>query len=234
LNSNELVTITEQVKRLEQKSELRKTVKLSPEQNDRLESLMLGLGIKTRTKAFELLMDEFARKNPEVFENKVATFENVLSDPAPVCLYGKPGSGKSTTMKQLVIEASKAGMGVIIIDVANEYGDLTDVRKVSATAAATRRFKHGKFRIVPDKDPRQRQFSIQRVFERLNQLAFKKKLENFFIGIDEGNELQGIKEMYDFLIESRKFVRKAVIISADPAPYSQICTLMRPRPKSPQ
>jgi hypothetical protein len=217
-----------------QKKEFRKTIKISPEENSRLESLMLGLGIKTRTKAFQMLFDQFGKYHPQVFENKIATFENILSDPAPVCLYGKPGSGKSWTLKKLVSEACQAGMSVIIIDVANEYGDLTDVRKVSATAAATRRFKNGKFRIVPDKDPRQRQFSIQRVFERLNQLAFKKKLENFFIAIDEGNELQGIKEMYDFLIESRKFVRKAVIISADPAPYSQICTLMRPRPKSSQ
>jgi Cdc6-like AAA superfamily ATPase len=215
---------------VERVSDFRKDIKVSPEMNQRLESLMFALGIKTKSKALEKLLDEFGKENSDLIQSKVATLDNVLSELAPICIYGKPGAGKSFTLRKLVSEAATQQMSVILIDVGNEHSEISP-RKISATSAIARRFGQGIYRIVPDRDPRQRQFSIQRLFEHLNMLAFRGRLKQFFIAIDEGNELKEVKEVYDFLIESRKYVRKAVIISADPAPFDAICVLMLPYPK---
>ncbi|MCL5068571.1 MAG: ATP-binding protein [Thaumarchaeota archaeon] len=161
----------------------------------------------------------------------IANFANVTSELAPVCIFGKPGTGKSWTLKQIIHDAKQAGMSVILIDIPNKDFEDIEARKITATAAISRRFKSGRiYRIVLDKDPRSRQFSIQRVFEHLDTLAFKGMLKDFVIAIDEGNELKEIKEVYDFLIESRKFVTKAIIVSADAQPYEKICVLMKPVP----
>lgn len=213
---------------LERPLDIRKDIKVSPELNEKIEALMFALGIKTKTQALERLLGDFTKSNPQSEESKIASFSNVMNELAPVCVYGLPGDGKSWTLKKLVAETVQSGISVIIIDVANEHGDILDARKVSATSAISRRFKQGIYRIVPDKDPRQREFSIQRIFEHLNTLAFKRKLLNFSVFIDEGNELKEIKEVQDFLIESRKFVKKAVIVSADPEPYNSVCKSMRP------
>lgn len=211
-------------------SRSRKDIKIPEELNDRIESLSSALGIKTKSKTVEFLLDDLAKKNPTLVDSKVATFSNVMNEEAPVVIYGLPGSGKSFTLRRLVLEATQSGMSSIVIDIANEHLDLG--RKISAASAVTRRFKQGIYRIVPEKDPRTRQFSIQRVFDHLTTLAFRGRLREFFVAIDEGYEIKEIKELYNFLIESRKFVRKAIVVSADPEPYSKICVSMRPYPKS--
>jgi hypothetical protein len=227
------------VQESQKRTDLRRDVRLSPEAFTRLEFLMHALGTKTKSKTFEKVLDEFARKNPEVLENKIATFENVMSEPAPVCVHGLPGSGKSFTLRRLVLQAFQSGMSCILVDVAGEHMDPSNPddplrRKIKASSAANKRFGKGLYRIVVDKDPKYRDLSIERLFENLNVLAFKGKLRDFFIGIDEGNEFSQIKAVRDFIIESRKFVQKCVVVSADPAPYAPICVLMHPRPKSSQ
>ncbi len=114
---------------------------------------------------------------------------------------------------------------IIVIDVANEHIEIA--KKISAISASTRRFRKGIFRIVPSQDPRFRQLELSRLFEHLLILASKAKMHNFAVLIDEGNELVDIKELKDFLIESRKYLRKVVIVSADPTPYEKICKPMR-------
>lgn len=212
-----------------QKEDFRKDIKIPVKTNSRLEALMFGLGIKTKSRAVERLLDEFAKENPEILEAKIATLSNVLDESAPVCIFGKPGSGKSWTLRKLVLEASEQKISVILVDIANEYLDVG--RKMTTGSSISRRFRQGIYRIVAEKEPRTRQFSIQRLFEHLTDLAFRGKLKDFFVAIDEGNELKEIKEVYDFLIESRKFLRKAVIVSADPRPFASICVAMRPYPK---
>src|SRR5579863_9004769 len=88
---------------------LRRDVKLPSETNERIEALMRATGINAKTEMVKWLLDELAKIHPEIAETQVATWENVLSDPAPVCIFGKPGSGKSYTMKNLVLEARAAG-----------------------------------------------------------------------------------------------------------------------------
>ena len=128
-------------------------------------------------------------------------------------------------------------MSCIILDVAGEHSVSEDPkdpfkRKIKASVAANKRFRKGLYRIVVDKDPKYRELSVERLFENLNVLAFKRKLQDFFIAIDEGNEFSEIKALRDFLTESRKFTKKCVVVSADPKAYDSICALMRPCPKT--
>lgn len=222
---------------VEKVSDFRRDIKVSREMNERLESLMLGLGIRTKTEALKRLLSDFGKNNPGLTETRIASFENIMREAAPVCIFGLPGSGKSTTLRSLVLEAHQSGMNCILVDIANEHSNPSNPmdpfkKKIKASSAANKRFGKGLYRIVVDKDPKYRDLSIERLFENLNVLAFKGKLQDFFIAIDEGNEFSGIKALRDFVIESRKFTKKVVIVSADPEPYSKICVVMRPRPNS--
>jgi mRNA-degrading endonuclease RelE of RelBE toxin-antitoxin system len=206
-----------------------RSIKIRSEEYERLQAFKVALGEATMSKAFARGLNAMGVSQSSIEgKSPVATSENVDREGAPVVIFGRPNSGKSYTLRNLARAYNQQGTGTIVIDLANEHQDLG--KKISANAALTRRFKRGNFRIVPETDPRLRLLSITRIFERLLMLAEKGRLRDFAVLIDEGNELTEIKELKDFLIESRKFIKKAVIVSADPTSYEKICVPMKPIP----
>lgn len=205
-------------------------MRISPELDRRLRAFSEAIDEPTKTKTVERLLNSVGSKITAIqLESPIATYENVIAEGAPVVIFGRPNSGKSYALRKLASDFSDQGISIILLDTANEHQELG--KKVSANSALARRFRKGIFRIVPETDPRSRQLSISRLFEHLLFLAAKGRLRDFAVFIDEGNELVEIKELRDFLIESRKFLNKAVIVSADPTPYEKICKPMRPIPR---
>ena len=211
-----------------QRQDDRRSVRLSPELDNRLTDFARAVGEKTKTRALARLLSAVGVEAESIGSEPAATYENVISQLAPVCIFGLAGSGKSSSLRNIVERAVDQGHSVILIDVANEH---TIGKKQSALTALSRRFNKGLYRIVPERDPASRKATLDRLFQHLLTLASKGKLKNFLIAVDEAHELKESTAFTDFVIEARKFVFKVVICCADPTTFENISALMRPLPK---
>ena len=207
----------------------RSDLRLRPEVTARLKAFGEGIGEKTSTKAVERLLDSVgvaSVSNSE--EMPILTLDNAMLKIGPIEVVGRSGLGKSFSLRALLFEAYyRRGIPVILVDVADEHAELVKRRTVRALRNYSRKQI---YRFVPEREPDRREFTLGLFFSDLLALANKHKLTEFIVAIDEGSELINIKALRDFLIESRKFLRKVIIVSADEDLYSKICVPMRPLP----
>lgn len=191
----------------------------------RLDSLKEEFHLGGRPAVISKLVDAYKEQSAGL---PIATFENIMSEPAPICITGLPGSGKSYALHDFLKTCDGKGFNIFFVDTVNETKLGSNVSVLKALAFNPR---PGFFRFVPEEDPRTRRFTMRRLFERLGMLEIKGQLRNFVVAIDEGNQFADLPQVRDFVIESRKFTRKVVVISADSTQYEGLCKMMRPLPK---
>ena len=148
-----------------------------------------------------------------------------MAEQAPVCVTGLPGSGKSFTLNEFCSAASSKGWSVILLDTTGErpssFGrNLPIIRALSFNA------RPGFYRIIPEPDLRSRVFTVKRLFEYLSMLQVKGMLHDWCIVIDEANEFAGLTQFQNFLTESRKYCKKALVASTNPKLFEYVCKTM--------
>ncbi|MHB1867569.1 MAG: type IV secretory system conjugative DNA transfer family protein [Nitrososphaerales archaeon] len=205
----------------------RSDVRLTPATDARLRAFAHAVGEKTKTKSVERLLNIAGLTLDAEELLVVATYEAIMSEPAPSCIVGKPFSGKSYSLRLFLLEIVEKGYSVIIIDPSNEHFEIG--KKCTALTALSKRFKNGAWHITLEKDPEQRKLSIERVFEHLHTLALKGKLQNHIIAIDEAGSFADIPAFRNFLSEGRKHARKIILTSVEHK-FSDICVELRPIP----
>ena len=198
---------------------------LSEDVSSELDSLNPALG-KNRPAILASLLREYRTTKGEP---PVGSFESIMKEQAPACITGLPGSGKSFTLHDFLARCESRSYGVFFIDTVGEYPFGLNISPLRALAFNPR---PGQFRFVPEQDLRARRFTIRRLFERLSMLQVKGRLKDFVIAIDEANQFADIEQFRSFVIESRKFCMKVVLVSADRSQYEGLCRMMSPLPKA--
>ena len=182
------------------------------------------MNLEGRPSAIQKLLDHWKENHSEQ-SLKVATFDNIMVEPAPVCVTGLPGSGKSFTLNEFCSAALSKGWCVLLIDTTNErpsdFG-----RKLPILNALSFNTRPGFFRVIPESDLRSRVFTVKRLFEYLSMLQVKGRLCDWCVVVDEANEFAGLTQFQNFLTESRKYCKKAVVASTNPKLFEYVCKPM--------
>lgn len=202
----------------------RKEIRIEPGLCEDLDTFRGSLNLEGRPSAIQKLLD-YWKENHSESSCKVATFDNIMSEQAPVCVTGLPGSGKSFTLNEFCAAASRKGWSVLLLDTTGERPS-TFGRKLPILNALSFNVRPGFYRVIPESDLRSRVFTVRRLFEYLAMLQVKDKLRDWCVVVDEANEFAGLNQFQNFLTESRKYCRKAVVASTNPKLFEYVCKPM--------
>ena len=202
----------------------RTTISFLPQTREKLKALKKELGFRT----YDALLNYFAL---EISKGEIIApadysiiFEKFGS--RPVIITGESGSGKTTTVKELLSHWSG---NVFMLDVSNEYSDL-------------KRFDLGRFfsldwekenqrvRFVPNSNVEISKAEAATVFSHLNFVKNSMAVKNWVISIEEAHRFSSDANLRALLIEARKFTRKIILITTDWRVYQGIAPVFRPRP----
>ena len=202
----------------------RKEIKLATRLCEDLDTFGRSLNLEGRPSAIQKLLD-YWKENHSESSCKTATFDNIMAEQAPVCVTGLPGSGKSYTLNEFCSAASSKGWSVLLIDTTNERpSDLG--RKLPILKALSFNARPGFYRVILEADLRSRVFTVKCLFEYLSMLQVKDILHDWCVVVDEANEFSGLTQFQNFLTESRKYCRKAVVASTNPKLFEYVCKPM--------
>lgn len=151
-----------------------------------------------------------------------ASLEAIYSTDAPTILTGEPGTGKTFTMKSIVPRIKGP---LLVIDPHNEYSELkvNDARRIDFS-------KPIRARIVPSTDVYRFRGEMEGLFRDL--LFEKENMGGWTILIDEAHKLfeDEIPFVKSFIIESRKFKVKVIVVCADLSLVGNIGYVLRTPP----
>ena len=204
--------------------QLRKEIKIDSSLCEELDTFRRSLNLEGRPSAIQKLLEHW-RENHSQSSLKIAAFDNGMSEQAPVCVTGLPGSGKSHTLNEFCTAASDKGLKVLLLDTTGERPS-TFGKKLPIFRALPFNAGPGFWRVVPEADLRSRVFTVRRLFEYLSMLQVKGMLQDWCIVIDEANQFAGLTQFQNFLTESRKYCKKAVVASMNPKLFEYVCKPM--------
>ena len=204
----------------------------------RLGVLKAKLGFKSYESAMMHLVNVAEREGMIPPASYKLVFEK--SSTKPVIITGESGSGKSTTVKDLLstFAKSKEMFGkvyspgnVLIIDTANEY-DMEGCRKIDlGRFFALKWEKEGTVvRFVPNPNVEISRAEAATIFSHLNFIKNSGSLKNWCIVIEEAHRFKDDTNLRALLIEARKFVRKLIIVTTDWRVYADIAQVFKPMP----
>jgi len=205
---------------------IRKEIRIASQLCEELDTFRNTLKLEGRPSAIQKLLD-YWKENHDAEARSEATYENIMAELAPVCVYGLPGEVKSHTLNEFCIQASQKNWNILLLDTTGErQSDFG--RKLPIIRALSFSRRKGFWRIVPETDLRSRIFTVQRLFEYLSMLQVKGMLRDWCVVVDEANEFSRLAQFQNFLMESRKYCRKAVVACGNPKLFENICKPMAP------
>jgi len=142
----------------------------------------------------------------------------------PLIITGPPETGKTLLAKKLIKKFKK----VFVVDVSNEYKDLKMVHSGELFGDIWRKQK--RIRIVPNPNPILSRFEMDYLF---GYLVAKMKepnspMKDFCFVIEDAVRFSDNQAIKSFIGESRKFVRKTIIICQDIRAYEGMGEVIKP------
>ncbi len=167
-----------------------------------------------------------------------ASSQLVLADDRPDCLSGGSGTGKTLWITRVLLQA--LSMPTFILDMVGEYNGIKKIALPDLfTLDWARAPDSARYRFVPNNNSLLAEAELSMLFQRLNVV----KTEGFTPGCypsgslsrwclitEESHRLARNTGFMDFLSESRKFCRKIIVVSNNPAPFAQTCRVLIPPP----
>ena len=203
----------------------RTTIKLGKTERDRLKTWKDKAGHRNYNSAITSLCAIADRQGAIPFADKIA----VLKDSRPCVITGQPGSGK-TTFARSVIESSDYPS--FTLDVHDEYSgrqlDLGAFFSLDWNISKFNSEETNRLRFVPHVNVEVSKAEADSIFRHLNMI--KSSLKNWIVIIEEGHRFSDNPSLKALLIESRKFVRKLVIVSTPWQPWQGLAQIIRPPP----
>jgi len=151
-------------------------------------------------------------------EYEIATRKRVMQDTVPIVLTGLPLAGKTYFIRHRIIPRVKSPHCCLVVDTANEYDELPQVRYDIDFD------KPQKVRFVPSETPTVSTGEVKFLFDTLHMN--RGLLKNWVIVIEEAHRYIDIKQLMDFVYESRKFCRKVVVVTPSVKEFRGLKTLI--------
>lgn len=175
------------------------------------------LGAKTFDDVVRMLTREMAfRKDPE----------KSMESRRPLIITGPPETGKTILCKRLIEKVEK----VFVVDVSDEYKDLKLVGSGDLFGDIWAREK--RFRFIPNQNPMFSKFEMEIIFgylvAKMKENREASAMQDFVFVIEDAVRFSENQPIRSFISESRKFVRKTIVISQDSGPYSGFGEMLKP------
>ena len=141
--------------------------------------------------------------------------ERSLAKRTPLIVVGPPASGKTILTKKLITHFEK----VFVVDVSHEYDDLELVNIGSVLGNVWE--EKSRFRVWPSDNPMYSKLELEMTF---GILTGKMKEPNsplapFCFVLEDAVRFANIETVRAFIAESRKFLRKVIVVCQDPKAY---------------
>ncbi len=196
-------------------------VKLKPEDYNKLQTIAHECGFQDTGFVIHHLLES----QPTT---EMVTVAKVMNECVPVCLTGKPLSGKSYWVKNTLIPALKDKNPVLLIDPNHEYDMLKEIKSIRELELSSN--QHARF--CPSKNSLMGMMQIKSLIIELNAMIDID--EDAFRDTSQHSGLVLIFEEYHksnwanaFLFKSRHTTRKAIIITPDYLPNIETYTVFR-------
>jgi hypothetical protein len=168
----------------------------------------------------------------------VGNWKVVFDGDVPIAVVGPSGCGKTLFIKLQVLPFAPGP--VIVVDVPHEYDKL---RKVTLSDLIGLKWgkcdKSTRIRFCPNPNPELSKVELDMLFAFLNttkQEHFKPgvfpsgNLSAWTVVLEESHRLRHSENATNFVLESRKYVRKLVSVTSDASMYASVCRLVKPPP----
>jgi len=208
-------------------------IQLAVETAKQLDDVGKQIGRGTRPKIIKALIESFARANEEML---FATYENVVKEGAPICITGRPYSGKSETLDLILRRAQQEGAPFLLFNSVNRPGNPPDHGWISKTigyyeiASLKWLDKPDQYSVLLEQDPEVRKSSIREISKILLRCEADVRLKDWIIAVEEAHEYWKIEPFNSVLRRMRKCVKKLIVISTEPELF-RMCEPMRPVPR---
>lgn len=169
--------------------------------------------------SFGALLNALALEHSEK-EAPRADVGTMLSDSRPFIITGPSGSGKTTLAKSIL---AKWGGPALVFDVSGEYAELPAVKDARDVPFAA----GGRVRILADPDESYSAIQGSYLFRDLAR-ARGPELSKWLVIIEEAHRFKGDGNLRNLVLESRKFLGKLLVLSADSSAWVQIAPVVHP------
>ena len=198
------------------------SIRVTPEIRVKLQALKKELGFRNLSALFSFIILEQTRGAVV----PPASFDLVFKDARPVILTGESGSGKTTTIRNLLKQYEG---NAFILDVSNEYVeferlDLGRLFSLKWTKPGQR------VRFVTDSNPDISKVEAATIFPRLAYEMHAGGLKDWLLIFEEGHRFSQDAGLRALLIEARKFTRKLILVTTDWRLYEGTAKVFKPKP----
>jgi energy-coupling factor transporter ATP-binding protein EcfA2 len=160
-----------------------------------------------------------------------ATFDDVFVklETKPVIITGLSGSGKSTAARDLITRLP-AEINLLVIDSSgSDYPDLKQLDFGAVFALHWGKRQGERLRYCPDPNRDIAKLLVNQIVGRLFTVMPSGDLKDWVFIVDEASRYRD-GPLKDFVIESRKWVRKTIVITTSWKDYEEVGKVFRPRP----
>ena len=195
-------------------------MRISLQNYGELGKLKERLNIRSRDAVLSVVLSEYLNRTEEFPE---ATPELVMKDAVPVILTGIPGSGKTSFLRGTLVP--RINSTVFCLDVHNEYPNLEKINLGEFFSLNFKRVSGKKFRLVSSSNVDLSKSEADSIFRHL--IMFQKELAHWSIIVEEGHRFADSPFLRSLIAESRKFMRKFIVVSHQIEPYEGLGRILK-------
>jgi len=181
----------------------------------RIQSMKEQLGVRSLEHVVDYLVKEMAFRHDPA---------KAIQSHTPLIITGPPASGKTTLCKSILKNFEK----IFIVDVSHEYDGLDIVNTGDLLGNVWQ--SKTKFRVYPADNPLYSNMEMNFTFGILlgKMKEPNSPLKDFVFVIEDAVRFSDIQSVRSFIAESRKFIRKCIVVCQDPRAYEGFGEVLKP------
>jgi len=193
-------------------------VRVTRANREKLKELKKSFNVRSYDAVLSFLLKNQGQEYPE------ASSENIMNNSIPVILTGLPGSGKTTFLREKLIPELDTDTSLFVLDVHSEYPKLEqiDLGKFYSLDFGS---ENRKLRFVTSTNPMIAKSEANSIFEHM--IMMQKTLYKWVMIIEEGHRFVRSTALRSLVAESRKHMRKLILVSHQVEPYKGLGIILK-------